>query len=172
MTPNAVKIRKFRLSDLNDIMKIMQTTLPDLYKNSANPKIMPNIYYIVEKWNNRLGRCTRKGSLRFLFTDIYDRITLVAEYSNNIVGFIQGFPITDEEWLINAIGVLSDYRRKGIGRKLVKELISCLRRRGWKKVVLYVESDNIPAIRFYKKLGFKEVKRRKICMLLNIDGFI
>ena len=148
----------------------MQIALPDLYKNSANSRIMPNIYYVLEKWNSRLGRCIRKDSLHFLFTDIYDKMTLLAEYSNNIVGFIQGFPITDEEWLINAIGVLPNYLRKGIGRKLVKEFISYLRRREWKKVILYVKPNNVPAIRFYKKLGFKEVKYTKNSMLLNIDG--
>lgn len=166
----ALKIRKFQLSDLNDIMRIMQVALPDLYKNLANARVMSDVCYVFEKWSNRVSYCIRRGSIRFLFTDVYDKVILVAEYSGKIVGFIQGFPITDKEWLINAIAVSPNYRRKGIGQKLVKELISYLHHRGWKKIILYVKPNNAPAIRLYKKLGFKEVEHTKICMSLELLG--
>jgi len=145
----------------------MRIALPDLYKNLINPKITPDICYIFEKWGNRISRCIRQGSLHFLFTDAYDKIIIVAENSNNVIGFVEGIPISDKEWLINALAVLPNYRRKGIGQELVKRLISNLKNKGWKKVSLYVRSNNIPAIKFYQKLGFTIVKE-KIHMSLDI----
>jgi len=171
VNPNTVKIRKFRLSDLNEIIRIMQIALPDLYRHLANPRprITFKVYYVFEKWINRIKRCVKRGSLCFLFTDAYDKIILVAEYASKIVGFIEGFPITDKEWLISAIAVLPNYRKRGIGQKLVKKLISHLKSKRWKKVSLYVKPDNVSAIKLYQKLGFITTTEQKIRMLLNLD---
>lgn len=48
------------------------------------------------------------------------------------------------------IGVISGFRKKGIGM----EMISYLKKRN-KPVILEVSSENIPAISLYRKAGFK-----------------
>ncbi len=47
-----------------------------------------------------------------------------------------------------------NYRRKGVGRKLVKEVISSLDKEGIKKVALVVFSSNQKGNDFWESLGF------------------
>ena len=52
------------------------------------------------------------------------------------------------------MGVRSDWRRQGIGRRLLVACLSLARRAGIKKVELEVFADNLGAIRLYESLGF------------------
>jgi len=44
-----------------------------------------------EKWVTRIGQCITQGSLRFLFTNVRDRATFVAEESNKMVGVAEAY---------------------------------------------------------------------------------
>ena len=44
---------------------------------------------------------------------------------------------------------------KGIAHAMVSDAIAHLKADGVKRIELYVESDNAPGLRFYKKLGFE-----------------
>jgi ribosomal protein S18 acetylase RimI-like enzyme len=52
------------------------------------------------------------------------------------------------------MGVRSEWRRQGIGRRLLAECISLARHAGIEKVELEVFSDNIVAMRLYESVGF------------------
>jgi ribosomal-protein-alanine N-acetyltransferase len=54
-----------------------------------------------------------------------------------------------------------DYRKKGIGRKLLNKSIEILRDENLKEVELTVDPDNKSAVGLYKELGFKRVALRK-----------
>lgn len=54
-----------------------------------------------------------------------------------------------------AIGVHSDYRHQGIGRKMMKWLINYASNHSIHKISLSVSKDNY-ALSFYRQLGFKE----------------
>lgn len=56
------------------------------------------------------------------------------------------------------IGVLPVWRRRGIGRRLLTELIHQARQRSILRISLSVEADN-PALTLYADLGFVEVSR-------------
>ena len=56
-----------------------------------------------------------------------------------------------------AIAVYKNYRGKGIGKKLLSLLLSCMQERDYKQVSLSVQKQN-PAVRLYKKAGFITVK--------------
>ena len=58
------------------------------------------------------------------------------------------------------IAVSPDYRRQGIGEKLVTELVEGLKVRGNHSLMLEVRASNIPAQKLYEKLGFRLVGRR------------
>jgi putative acetyltransferase len=69
---------------------------------------------------------------------------------------------------IGAFGIKRSYQGKGIGTKIMQELISDLQADGVRRIELRVEADNMRAISFYKKLGFeaegtlrKYMKRKK-----------
>lgn len=56
------------------------------------------------------------------------------------------------------IGVPSDRRGKGVGRKVLHAFIEASRARGYRSVVLSVEKENLPAMILYEKAGFRIVK--------------
>lgn len=55
---------------------------------------------------------------------------------------------------VRQIGVLPEYRDRGIGVSLLSHALGEWWRRGKGRVGLGVQSDNVPAISLYKKLGF------------------
>jgi ribosomal protein S18 acetylase RimI-like enzyme len=52
------------------------------------------------------------------------------------------------------VGVLSDYRRQGIGRALLEATIDAAKSKGLTRIELYVRTDNENARRLYEQLGF------------------
>jgi GNAT superfamily N-acetyltransferase len=50
-----------------------------------------------------------------------------------------------------------EYRRQGIARQLTQAAIAAARERGADGVVLQVYASNLPALRLYRELGFREV---------------
>jgi len=56
---------------------------------------------------------------------------------------------------IGAFGIKQKYQNRGLGKKMMQELIRDLRVDGVRRIELRVEADNDRAIRFYKKLGFE-----------------
>jgi predicted GNAT family N-acyltransferase len=50
------------------------------------------------------------------------------------------------------MAVLKSYRRKGVGRKLLKRAIATARSRGAKRVYLHAQ---VPVIGFYETAGFR-----------------
>lgn len=58
-------------------------------------------------------------------------------------------------WTIGTVGVLPDYRRRGLARKLLTRTLQDIRQRGGKCVNLSVIDRNVPAYALYKSLGFE-----------------
>ena len=58
-------------------------------------------------------------------------------------------PLDNNEAYISVLGVLSDYRRKGIATRLFK---ACEKAVGDRNISLYSDQEAIP---FYKSVGFK-----------------
>jgi ribosomal protein S18 acetylase RimI-like enzyme len=63
-------------------------------------------------------------------------------------------------WEIVRAAVLPDYRRQGIGRRLVQASVDYMRERGGKVVLLDVIAGNIPAYELYIQTGFEPFERR------------
>jgi len=100
-------------------------------------------------------------------TDTSDRAIFVAEESDKPVGVAEAYPISNDAWLVDSIAVLHNYRRRGIARRLMVEMMSHIRKRGGKQIRLYVHPDNSPAIRFFAKLGFT-IAVQHICMTMKL----
>jgi len=58
-------------------------------------------------------------------------------------------------WMVGIVGVLPEFRRRGIARKLLTRALDDLRARGAERVGLGVIEKNIPAYSLYKSLGFE-----------------
>ncbi|MGN0452996.1 MAG: ribosomal protein S18-alanine N-acetyltransferase [Ruminococcus sp.] len=83
-----------------------------------------------------------------------------AFYEDRLVGFAVLEWVLDEGSLTN-IAVDSDFRRQGIGEKLMEALINEAEEKKLAFITLEVRATNTPAIALYKKFGFEEVGRRK-----------
>lgn len=59
------------------------------------------------------------------------------------------------------IGVSKDQQGKGIGRRLMTELLAFAKRSGSEQVFLEVKESNAAAIALYKSLGFEQIDLRK-----------
>ena len=77
-----------------------------------------------------------------------------------VLGYIGSQTVLDSSDVMN-IAVHPDHRKKGIGEKLVLELVHYLKEKDIKSLLLEVRVSNTAAINLYKKLGFQEIGRRR-----------
>ena len=84
---------------------------------------------------------------------------LVALDKDKTIGYVGAQIVPDEADMMN-LAVDGDYRRMGIGKALVVELISRLQSRAVHSLTLEVRVSNLPAINLYESLGFVIVGRR------------
>lgn len=89
------------------------------------------------------------------------RTALVVEQDGSVAGFIVGRPV-DDEWEIENIAVTGAARRRGLGSRLVGELLDVVRSHGGKSVFLEVRESNRAARSLYEKWAFIQVGRRKM----------
>lgn len=87
-------------------------------------------------------------------------VWLAAYDGDVLVGYACAMSVCDEAE-INRIAVKSEYRSRGIGHSLLRELISELTRRCCHKIFLEVRENNKSAISLYKKNGFASIGIRK-----------
>ena len=88
-----------------------------------------------------------------------ESIFLVAEAGGEICGYIGCYYVLDEGYITN-VAVSESFRRRGIAKKLIEELILRARKLELSFVTLEVRSKNEPAISLYKGLGFCDVGLR------------
>ena len=86
---------------------------------------------------------------------------LVAVIDNKVVGAVwtrimDDYGHVDDATPSFAISLYKDYRDQGIGRKLMKEMLSLLKTQGFNKASLAVQKANY-AVRMYEKVGFHTV---------------
>jgi len=81
---------------------------------------------------------------------------LVAIEANRVIGYVSAL-VRERDAHVASIAVLEDFRRRGVGRALVSELIKSLKLRYIRTVSLEVRKSNTSAIRFYESLGFERI---------------
>lgn len=67
------------------------------------------------------------------------------------------------------MSVSKSYRKRGIGKQIVKYLISKAGENGYKKVILSTEVNWVPAISLYESCGFKEYGRNEVDLHMYRD---
>lgn len=85
---------------------------------------------------------------------------LVATDGETVVGYIGSQTVLGEADIMN-VAVSPQYRRRGIGEKLITSLELLLKEeKDVYQLTLEVRVSNEPAIALYKKLGFSQVGKR------------
>jgi ribosomal-protein-alanine N-acetyltransferase len=80
----------------------------------------------------------------------------VAEEGGHIAGYSLGARRRNGDALILTLDVHPDYRRRGVGKLLLDDLLARFRAAGAARAILQVAVENAPARAFYKKAGFRE----------------
>lgn len=103
----------------------------------------------MQKQEGRLVEKLRKNP------DFIPELSLVAEFENQIVGHILFFPIEIKSTNVQfpslalaPMSVVPEYRRKGVGKRLVSEGLKRAKRMGFKSVIVLGHSE------YYPKFGF------------------
>lgn len=87
-------------------------------------------------------------------------IYIVAKENNNVAGYA-GMYLSFEEGNITNVAVNPLSSRKGIGEKIVRDILNRAYEKGVRDVFLEVRETNSVAIALYEKIGFKEEGIRK-----------
>ena len=114
-----------------------------------------------DEYFNLYKKCLDIESIQFTFED-FKRFTQstnikIVQEKNSIA--ILG--LTDSELEIYFIGVARRFRRRGLGKKLLKSIISFSQDYRANAILLEVGVNNIPAKNMYLSLNFKECGARK-----------
>lgn len=87
-----------------------------------------------------------------------DQMIFVAQKDEEIIGYVVArfSPGLCTSGRINEILVTKSERGKGIGTKLVERALSLLKKKGVKRVKLWVYKKNKKALTLYERLGFEK----------------
>ena len=69
---------------------------------------------------------------------------------------------SEEVGEVYVVGLSSDYRGRGLGDPLMRAGLEHLVAGGSCRVILYVEADNVPAVRRYEAMGFEVAERHVV----------
>ncbi|MFO7882002.1 MAG: GNAT family N-acetyltransferase [Kosmotogaceae bacterium] len=113
------------------------------------------------------------------FYKVYERAVLEEEFGsvnqdlsfeliNPFRGFVISIDLTNnnDNFLIGDLLVLPEYRNKGLGKALIKEVLNRSKKEGYSKALLAVTLKN-PALKIYKKLGFRFIARTSLLLVNN-----
>jgi ribosomal protein S18 acetylase RimI-like enzyme len=86
----------------------------------------------------------------------------VADFDDEVIGMIGVQRTRANTAELRRIRVKRDYRRLGIGTRLMETAVDFCREQGYLKVVLDVRIERGPAIAMLEKFGFTHVRTREI----------
>ena len=147
-----MEIRKAALHDIEDILNLKlrlksQDVKTDPYLRSADEVIDVYKKYLIH-------------DLKMLEID---RIVLVAVEDREIIAYIRGI-LTKTLHVLNVklrgiidnLYVEEEYRRKGVAKNLIEELVKWFKEKNVDVMTVHVYPFNSKAISLYKKFGFEE----------------
>jgi N-acetylglutamate synthase-like GNAT family acetyltransferase len=135
-----VKTKEFTLEDMNLILQMRDELKKRESYNVTCEKMFEDVLKEIQTSGTLFGR--------------------VAYLDDKLIGFIFGdiqpkwYLGSDCAWLV-ALVVHPDYRRQGVGRRLLVEFLDKVRELGFKKVCIVSEFSDEDTFAFLRKMGFK-----------------
>jgi ribosomal protein S18 acetylase RimI-like enzyme len=88
---------------------------------------------------------------------IYQARWVVARTAHGVIGLARSSQDAQspESRYIEAVWVAPEFRRLGVGRRLVRQLVDHERESGIKEILLWVIDSNVYARSFYSRMGFR-----------------
>lgn len=120
-------LRKFQNSDAPAVYDLVCSTLEEEYD--------PNVFLVLPK--------------------AWPEGCIVAETEAGIAGFLLGSVVSPGQIQLLMLAVNPDMRHRGVGSEMMVKFLSACRSLNCLNIELEVRKDNINAIRFYQRFGFK-----------------
>ncbi len=79
---------------------------------------------------------------------------LVGVEKNKVIATVMGGYDGHRGW-VYYLGVDPDYQKKGLGRQMMETIEKKLKAAGCPKINLQVRTDNLGAVKFYERIGYK-----------------
>jgi len=130
-TDHEITIREMKPSDVETIAELEKKIFPDPWARSAFEELLNE-----DSWN-----------------------ALVAETDGRIIGYACFYFVDIEAHLAN-IGVVEEYRRKSVAKRLLETILRRASENNCEYVILEVRPSGTAARAFYKKHGFEILYRR------------
>jgi ribosomal-protein-alanine N-acetyltransferase len=89
-----------------------------------------------------------------------DADMLIVEAAEQVIGYSASWYVLDQAELGN-VAVSAEWRRNGVGARLIEIVLTRAAERGVREVFLEVRPSNEDAQRLYQRFGFRTVGRRK-----------
>ncbi|MHA1972255.1 MAG: ribosomal protein S18-alanine N-acetyltransferase [Candidatus Hodarchaeales archaeon] len=141
MTEQApIIIQQFKLSDLDQVIEINRDCLPENYPERFFRSIyaeLPSAFVVAKINENIIGYTMARIETGFSSFSLLHRAR-------------KGHTVS--------IAVLEGYRRKGVGRRILKKSMDAMINQGATELFLEVRVSNTPAVELYKSMGYKILK--------------
>jgi ribosomal-protein-alanine acetyltransferase len=127
----------------------------------ATPDDVPSIRALEQESETAAHWAAREYNVLF-DAEAPTRIVLVATSETGTEG-VCGFAVArcaTAEWEIENVVVAQEKRRRGVGIKMVREVLLQGQLAGATSVLLEVRESNLAARRLYEKVGFSQQRRR------------
>jgi ribosomal protein S18 acetylase RimI-like enzyme len=146
-----VRIEKLNYKDLKKFILFVKK----LKKDPKGSKLLGLDKVSAENW----------GVNGVTSNEFKEGIFLVAKFNEKIIGFCNLFR-KGKHYEVG-IALLKEYRNKGIGTELIKNLVSEARKLGIKEIFAGVKKENSKAIEFFKFNGFEVLEEKERSLLLR-----
>jgi ribosomal protein S18 acetylase RimI-like enzyme len=146
-----VIIREGNAGDIDGIARVHVQGWRESYKDFMTPEALAGLSVDERKsmWRGALAK-----------PDPQAKLVVAVDPDGEIVGFARGGPIRNKgaealaaDAEIFAIYLLDKVKRQGLGRRMMSAVFDHLAAQGFGSVGLWVLKENMPARRFYEKLG-------------------
>jgi len=139
--------------------------------NQKDLKVLNDLQIKLAKYERKICKTLKNPELlRKKYNEYYKKkikqkncVFWVAEENKKIVGYVFGeietpkhLHIYKKRGYIHDAFVLEEYRKIGIGEKLIQKLIQWFKLNGIKWIRVSAYTNNKSAIKFWKKMGFKD----------------
>jgi ribosomal protein S18 acetylase RimI-like enzyme len=142
-----VRIVEFKLQDIDSFYRCFETIMQEGYAGFSKPLIE---FFIRKEYS--------KNNFYLWVERNFRKIFLAINENNDIIGFLVGDNTYGGVAFITWIGVLKEYRSKGIGKLLFETYENYIR--GLRAHI--IELFTYEAVKgFYENLGFVEIGRRR-----------
>ncbi len=165
---NNVNVRYATRIDAREITELQIACWKSTYRG-----ILPD--YLLDKSQEQVESGIVNREKRIAEGDNLGWPNIVAEYDNRIIGWVAGGlnqnPAFPYEVDLQAIYILKEFQKQGIGRIMVKAFAKLMLYNGTSSMIIWVLKDNCNAIQFYSRLGGKIIGEKMFLDTYPLIGF-